>query len=149
MKNFFIYWLPPLAWMAFIFPSNSYLTAKSTSYIIVPILKWLLPHASEETIDILHIVIRKFAHFFNYAFLSLLLYRAFRAANKNVWRLEWIAYAGMIAIIYGALDEYLQTSITSRTGSVYDWLIDSSGAVFALGTISIRTRLKTILQKQT
>jgi hypothetical protein len=27
-----------------------------------------------------------------------------------------------------------------RTGSVYDWIIDSSGAIFALGTLSLRKK---------
>ena len=144
LKTFIVYWLPPLIWMAIIFPSNDYLSSKSTSYIIVPLLQWLLPHASQSTIDILHITVRKFAHFFSYAFLSVLLYRAFRAGNRKLWRPEWIIYAGMIAVIYGSLDEYMQTFIPSRTGSVYDWIIDSSGAIFALGTISVRNRFKTI-----
>lgn len=131
MKDFIFYWLPPLAWMAFIFPTNFMLTADSTSHIIVPILKWLLPHASQATIDILHIVIRKFTHFFNYAFLAVLLYRAFRARSET-WRLEWIVYAGLIAVCYGALDEYLQTFIPLRKGSFYDWMIDSAGTVVTL-----------------
>ena len=144
MKTFVIYWLPPLIWMAIIFPSNGYLSSESTSYIIVPLLQWLLPHASQSTIDILHITVRKCAHFFNYAFLAFLLYRAFRAGNRKVWRPQWIVYAGLIAAIYGSLDEYMQTFIPSRTGSVYDWIIDSSGAIFALGTLSLRKKSKTV-----
>jgi hypothetical protein len=61
MKNFFVYWLPPLAYMAFIFPTDT-LTADSTSRIIVPVSKWLFPDAGESTIGILHIVIRKYIH---------------------------------------------------------------------------------------
>jgi len=144
MKTFIIYWLPPLIWMAIIFPSNGYLSSESTSYIIVPLLQWLLPHASQSTIDILHITVRKFAHFFNYAFLAFLLHRAFRGGSGKVWRPQWIVYAGIIAITYGSLDEYMQTFIPSRTGSVYDWIIDSSGAIFALGTISLRKKSKTV-----
>jgi VanZ family protein len=143
MKKFIIYWLPPLIWMVIIFPSNDYLSSESTSYIIVPLLQWLLPHASQSTIDMLHITVRKFAHFFNYAFLAFLLYRAFRAGNSKVWRPEWIVFAGLIGVVYGSLDEYMQTFIPSRTGSVYDWIIDFSGAIFALGTLSVRNRLKT------
>lgn len=141
MKDFILYWFPPLAWMAFIFPMNFMLTADSTSHIIVPILKWLLPQVSQATIDILHIVIRKFTHFFNYAFLAVLLYRAFRARRKT-WRLEWIVYAGLIAVCYGALDEFLQTFIPLRKGSFYDWMIDSAGAIFVLSFIYIKGDLK-------
>jgi VanZ family protein len=145
MKKFIIYWLPPLIWMAIIFPSNDYLSSESTSYFIVPLLHWLLPHAGQSTIDMLHIAVRKFAHFVNYAFLSVLLYRAFRADNKKVWRPEWFVYAGIIAVAYGSLDEYMQTFMPSRTGSFYDWVIDSSGVFLALGTVSVRNKFKTIL----
>jgi len=117
--------------MAFIFPANSMLEADSTSNIIVPILKWFLPLAGPATIDIVHTGIRKLMHFFSYAFLAVLLFRAFRAGNKTV-RLEWIFYAGLGAVCYGALDEYLQTLTASRTGSFYDWMIDSAGTVVAL-----------------
>jgi hypothetical protein len=50
MKDFIFYRLPPLAWMAFIFPTNDALTVNSTSRIIVPIIKWFLPHASVSVI---------------------------------------------------------------------------------------------------
>ena len=131
MKNFFVYWLPPLAWMIFIFPTNNALTIDSTSRIIVPIIKWLFPDADEVTIEILHIGIRKCIHFFEYGFLAFLLFRGVRMRNKG-WRLKWILFAGLITIGYGALDEFLQTLIPSRKGSFFDWMIDSAGAVVTL-----------------
>ena len=120
--------------MGFIFPTNSILNTGSTSHIIVPILKWLLPHADPATIDLLHVGIRKFVHFFNYAFLTFLLYRALRGRN-DIRRPEWILYASMIAIGYAGLDEFVQNFIPARTGSVYDWLIDSAGVVFVWGIV--------------
>lgn len=137
IKNFLLYWLPPLLWMLFIFPTNDALTSDSTSRIIVPLIKWLFPHADEAAIEILHILIRKLAHFFNYAFLSVLLFRAFREGNKT-WKWKWIFFAGLIAVCYGLLDEGVQTIIPSRTGSIYDWLIDSTGVVFSLGIVSLK-----------
>jgi len=135
MKNFFIFWLPPLVWIGFLFPTNDTLTVSSTSHIFVPIIKWLLPNADKATINLFHIIFRKFVHFFEYALLAFLLFRAFRKGNK-MWRWEWVTYAGSIAIGYGFLDEFLQTFISTRTGSFYDWLINSAGVVFALGIIS-------------
>ena len=138
-KNFIVYWLPPLLWMAFIFPTNESLASQNTSLIIVPVLKWLLPYAGQSMIDTLHGVIRKFAHFFSYALLSVLLLRAFRG-KSSMWRPQWAVYAGLIAIGYGLLDEYAQTFIQSRTGSIYDWLIDSSGVVVVLGIVSLKNK---------
>lgn len=142
-QRFIYYWLPPFAWMAFIFPTNRILTTNSTSLIIVPILKWLFPHADNDTIVLLHIGVRKFFHSFNYAFLTILLYRAFRGKNK-IRRTEWIFYAGAIAVGYGALDEFVQTFIPSRTGSVYDWLIDSAGVLLVCGIVFVKNKEKWI-----
>lgn len=139
LKTFFVYWLPPLVWMAFIFPTNESLSSHDTSQIIVPVLKWLLPYAGQATFDALHTAIRKFAHFFSYALLAFLLLRAFRG-NNSIWRPQWAVYAGLIAIGYGLLDEYAQTFIQSRTGSFYDWMIDSSGVIVMLGLISVKNK---------
>jgi VanZ family protein len=136
-KHFLIYWLPPVAWMVFIFPSNEVLTAESTSHLIVPLLRFLFPGAGPETIETLHIIVRKCTHFLNYAFLAFLLFRAFRSGNKE-FRMQWIVFAGCAAVGYAALDEIVQVLISARSGSVYDWLIDSFGVVVALGVIKSR-----------
>ncbi len=141
MKNFIFYWLPVFAWMGFLFPlTNDTLSLNSTSYFIVPIIKWFLPNASQATINTLHMLFRKSVHFGEYAFLALLLFRAFRGRNKDC-RLKWLLYAGIIAVSYGFLDEFLQTLITSRTGSIFDWVIDSTGAISILGIIYIKDKL--------
>jgi len=136
-KHFLIYWLPPVAWMVFIFPSNEVLTADSTSNLIVPFLRFLFPGAGPESIETLHIIVRKFTHFLNYAFLAFLLFRAFRSGDKE-FRMQWIGYAGCAAIGYAALDEMAQVLIPARSGSVFDWLIDSLGVIAALGVIKSR-----------
>jgi VanZ family protein len=140
MTHFLIYWMPPLLWMAFIFPlTNDALSAESTSYtllpIIEPIIRFFLPDASQATIEVIHILVRKVFHLLEYGFLAFLLFRAFRGGKKNRRR-EWILYTGAIAIGYGGLDEVLQSLTASRTGSVSDWLIDSAGVIFFLGIIS-------------
>jgi len=141
IKNFIIFWLPVFAWMGFLFPlTNDTLSSNSTSYFIIPIIKWFLPHASQATVETLHIAFRKCVHFFEYALLAFLLFRGFRRGNKS-WSWKWIIYAGLIAIGYGSLDEFLQTLILSRTGSINDWMIDSAGAISALGIIYIKDKL--------
>lgn len=128
--------------MAFIFPLNEGLTAESTSNIIVPLLRWLFPFAGDDNIRIMHIAFRKTAHFFNYAFLSFLLFRAIRG-KSIVWRPRWLICAGVIAISYSALDETIQALMISRTGSVSDCLINTAGVFFMLGIIYVKgIRLK-------
>jgi VanZ family protein len=123
--------------MGFLFPTNSVLNTGSTSHIIVPVLRWLLPHAGPDTIQLFHVAVRKTTHFFNYVFLTVLLYRAFRGRN-DIQRPEWILYAGLIAIGYAGLDEFVQNFIPLRTGSVYDWLIDSTGVILVCGIVFVK-----------
>jgi hypothetical protein len=40
LRDVIVYWLAPIVWMGFIFPTNRLLNTNSTSHIIVPILKW-------------------------------------------------------------------------------------------------------------
>jgi VanZ family protein len=142
MGIFLIYWLPVFVWMAFLFPVNDALSFKSTSSFLMPILTWLLPHASQSTITALHAFIRKCAHFGGYAILAFLLFRSFRATEKKTWKVKWVMYSGILAISYAILDEFLQTFISSRTGSIFDCLIDSAGVVFALMIVSRKKRLR-------
>ena len=141
MHHFISYWFPPLIWMIIISPLNGLFTAENTSSIIEPILRWLFPLATPETVHSLHIFIRKISHFLEYALLTFLWFRAFRGARKGIqWR--WIAFAGSISLVYAALDELLQTQIPSRTGAVLDWVIDSAGVLCMLSGIGIRMSLK-------
>jgi len=126
--------------MAFLFPmTNDSLTVESTSYFLEPIIRWFFPHANPATVEIIHIVIRKTGHFIEYFVLAFLLVRAFRG-NSRIVQMRWIFYAGCIAAGYGALDEFLQTMTPSRSGSVYDWIIDTAGVVAVLWIITAKYR---------
>jgi hypothetical protein len=68
-------WLP--AWALVIATaSTDAFSAEHTSRIILPFLHWLLPHAPVATLELLHFVIRKCAHFAECFVFSLLLLRA-------------------------------------------------------------------------
>jgi len=139
LRNALVYWLPPVVWMIFISPVNDLLTSHSTSSLIMPLITWLLPHASRHTADTLHILLRKAGHFVEYAFLAFLLFRGFRGIKKT-YQYTWILYAGLISLGYSAMDEYMQTFIPARTGSFYDWLIDSSGIACSLAILSWKNK---------
>jgi VanZ family protein len=137
IRNAVIFWLPPVIWMIFISPVNALLTSQSSSSLIIPLIAWLLPCASQNALATLHILLRKAGHFLEYAFLAFLLFRAFRQGSKR-FRHSWFLYAGLISLGYSAVDEYLQTFIPARTGSFYDWIIDASGIACSLGILMIR-----------
>jgi VanZ family protein len=124
-------WLPAILWAGVISSlSTDTFSAEHTSLIIVPVLRWLLPHASAATIEMLHGLIRKSAHFTEYFIFSLLLVRALRGP-KDGWRWRWAIWAVAIAAGYAASDEFHQSFVPSRTASPWDALLDTVGAMAA------------------
>ncbi len=79
-------WLyaPLFLWIGVIFYLSSSQGAMSnTSRFIRPFLEWMFPFATEETLQIYHGYIRKFAHFFEYAMLGFFASRAFWLSGRN------------------------------------------------------------------
>ena len=120
-----------IAWAIVIsWASTDYFSAEHTSKYILPALHWLLPHASAETLDRLHFLIRKAAHFAEYFLFGFFLLCAIRGEHRG-WRIRWAIVALAIAAGYSALDEFHQSFVPSRTASPWDSLLDTSGAAIA------------------
>jgi VanZ family protein len=128
-------WWPALLWAVVISTfSTGYFTAEHTSKIIVPFLKWLLPHAKPATLFSIHHVIRKCGHLTEYFILSLLVLRGFRAEHRAGLRdhaLRWALIVILIVAAYAALDEFHQSFVPGRTAAVSDVLLDASGGAAA------------------
>jgi len=145
MKKFIKYWLPPLIWMAIIFPvGNQFLSSPFLYGLNLSFWRWLFPDTGYAISGVSYIIIRKSLHFIEYAILAFLLYRGFRAGSPAKWKFNWAVYAGLIAIGYGFLDEFLQSFIPSRKGSLIDGLINSAGAVFTLGIVALKSKKRLI-----
>jgi VanZ family protein len=124
-------WWPALLWAVVISClSTASFSAEHTSHYIVPFLRWLLPGASHQTIELLHHLIRKCAHFTEYFILSLLILRGIRAGEKG-WHFRWALTTILIVAGYAALDEFHQSFVPGRTAAVTDVLIDASGGIAA------------------
>jgi VanZ family protein len=125
------YWLPALAWAGLICSlSTDAFSSNHTSLVIVPALRWLFSQASAETIELMHEIIRKMAHFTEYFIFSIFLLRGLRGKNLG-WTLRWAIWAVVIAAGYAALDEFHQSFVASRTASPWDALLDTVGASVA------------------
>jgi VanZ family protein len=117
-------WTPAILWMTVLFLlSTTHFSAANTSKIIEPLLRWIFPSASLAMISLMHGLIRKAAHFANYAILFWLLIRG---------PLEKRPYAALACcVIYAFLDEGHQIFAVGRGPSFYDVALDSSGALFS------------------
>ena len=131
------YWLPVIVWMILIFGASSGLgRLENTSRFIRPILHWLFPQMSDETLQTVHFAIRKSAHFMEYAILGLLLWRLvhFDPALAAMRSREFLV-ALLLAALYAASDEFHQSFVPGREAAVRDVLLDSSGAAFGLAAL--------------
>lgn len=133
MGRFLSRYLPLVIWLAFIsFASSDSFSADNTSRIIGPLVLWLFPNTSPETMATIHFMMRKLAHFTEYAILGFLAARAFRPYRR------WFLISAILIAVYALLDEYHQTFVPSRTASIFDSFIDMAGGLTALIFISRR-----------
>jgi VanZ family protein len=124
-------WWPAIVWgIAISGFSTGAFTSENTSRFIIPVLRFLLPHASADTLAFLHHIIRKCAHFTEYFIFSLLVLRGFRAGEKGT-RLRWALLTVLIVAGYASLDEFHQSFVPGRTPAVTDVLIDTTGGATA------------------
>ena len=133
-------WLPVLLWCAVIFGFSSDAgSSRHTSRIIGPVLRWLIPDISDDTVDRVVLGVRKAAHMTEYAALALLVWRARRKpvrGDGRPWRWVEAAFGFGFAVLFAASDEIHQAFVPSREGRVVDVLIDTAGAL--LGLLAIR-----------
>jgi VanZ family protein len=138
-RNLLSRYLPLIAWMAFIsFASTGNFSAGNTSRIIGPLVLWLFPDTTPETMVAIHGVTRKIAHLAEYALLGILAARAFRGSPREVLSKRWFVVSLALVVVYALVDEYHQSFVPSRTGTIYDSLIDIVGGFAAL--IVVRRR---------
>jgi VanZ family protein len=99
------------------------------------LVRWLFPHATDEAIHEVIVFVRKSAHVGEYAVLALLVWHARRKAlgvEPRAWHWSNEVRTIFLVMLYAAADEFHQLFVPSRQASVWDVLLDTSGAVFAL-----------------
>ena len=137
------YWLPVALMLTLMFLfSTDFFSGENTKRIIEWVMRLFWKDESAPDIKETNFLIRKFAHFFEYAVLASLLFRAFRADSRVRWRLSWTTAALGVVVIWSLLDEFHQTFTKTRGGSIYDSMLDSSGGLFALLVIAIVSHLR-------
>ncbi len=96
MSKIPLYWLPVVAWAALI---SLFSTDTShgglTQGIVRSVLHLIMPDLSQETVELVHTVVRKLAHMTEYCILTLLLYREFRQDAPNVFHWRWGAASAL------------------------------------------------------
>ena len=133
MGRFLSRYVPLIVWLAFIsFASSGSFSAGNTSRIIGPLILWLFPNTTPETLVVVHFITRKLAHFAEYAILGFLAARAFSTSPRPAISSRWFLISATLVVAFALMDEYHQSFVPTRTGSFYDSLIDMAGGLTAL-----------------
>ncbi|HEX5483626.1 MAG TPA: VanZ family protein [Terriglobia bacterium] len=134
-------WVVTLCWAALIFDFS---TSKfGSSFTGVMLARWLAAihiHLSPGHFEILHLIVRKGAHFTEYGILSLLLYASISSLKRFEWQPRVALLCVLIAAFYSLTDEFHQTFVPDRGPSLEDCAVDVSGAVIAMLLVYLGTR---------
>lgn len=106
-KKFIQLWVPVFTWAGLIFYLSS------------------IPNLQTD-LGLWDTILRKLAHLSEYLVLTFLLYRAFRGSFGLSGK-RLILYPSLTSFLYAILDEFHQTFIPSRCGSLIDVFIDACG----------------------
>ena len=138
LGKFLKVWYPALIIMVFIFIMSSFAASDSDkqSGLVVNIIETVFPDA--KNIDFLVTLVRKAAHFTEYAILGLLVARGLKIYDKSPW------FAIAICALYSASDEFHQTFVPGRSGELRDILVDTAGATFGTAIFWLTHRTKKI-----
>ncbi len=128
-------WIAAILWLVVIaIESTAQLSARNTSRILYPLLHFLFG-MDRQRFQVWHFYIRKSGHVVGYGTLSILLFRAWRATlpalNNVKWTFRWANIAILGTALVASLDEWHQTFIPSRTGSVRDVVLDTCAGIAA------------------
>lgn len=131
-KNRIIFsWIILVIWMIFIF----YMSAQpadisnSQSGFVIKLLKSIGIDSSGNNIGLLTTIVRKGAHFSEYAILGLLSYNVMK--NYFTKKRARIV-AVLIVFFYACSDEFHQLFVSGRAGKITDVIIDTSGGIFSV-----------------
>jgi len=90
-----------------------------------------------------HALMRKTGHFVGYFILSVLFFRSWRATFPRLstrWCLQWAALAFLSTALVASVDEWHQSFLPLRTGTLHDVLLDCGAAMVA--QLLLFTRMK-------
>ena len=111
----------------------------ATGHLLRPLLEWLVGPISDQRFEFIHFLVRKAAHLTVYATLSALWFRA-RRGPRSGWQSNWALLALLLSMLVALGDELHQSFVPSRTGTPWDVLLDSFGALLAQVVIAVFAR---------
>jgi VanZ family protein len=132
LTKFLKYWFPVVLCIGFIYwMSTGMFSAHNTYFFLEPVVRFFFPSISHRRIVMIHNLARKAAHVTEYFAIGLLLFRAFRSGSNDRRYLSWAFSSIVVIALLAAADEYHQSGVATRTASVMDVGIDTTGGILA------------------
>ncbi|HTT19023.1 MAG TPA: VanZ family protein [Candidatus Sulfotelmatobacter sp.] len=128
-------WIALILWLIVIaIESTTYLSSQHTSRFLYPVVHFLFG-IDEATFEPYHAFLRKSGHVFGYGLLSILLFRAWRetlpTSSGTRWTFRWANIAVLGTCLVASLDEWHQSYLPTRTGTVHDVILDTCAGIAA------------------
>lgn len=128
-------WFPLVLWMAIIVVgSTDRMSGERTSRLLGPILRWIKPDISAESLARWQFLIRKTTHVIEYGILGFLAARTF-GGSKSQSGFSVAIWAWLFCAAFAALDEFHQSFVPSRESSLRDVGLDVLGASLGIALI--------------
>jgi VanZ family protein len=127
-------WTAAILWLILIaIESTPWLSAQNTGHALYQLLASFFGSVNVSGVSVANAVLRKVGHVTGYGILSWLLFRAWRVTlgsyRAAAWALPWSAIAFFMTAAVASLDEWHQTFLPSRTGTIHDVYLDSASAL--------------------
>jgi VanZ family protein len=124
------YWAPPLLWsLAVLAMSGNIGSSANTGYVLRWLLSWLVVLKPAQ-VNLINFYMRKTGHFLAYALMYFLWFRALRQHADYEPRGAFLWALGF-CLFFASLDEGRQWFFPSRGPSIWDVILDISGAGLA------------------
>jgi VanZ family protein len=111
------------------------------------VLDWLSIAILSRNLGLLNNLLRKSAHLMEYAVLAVFLYNSLKPAGNPRWSRKAACWALLASGSYSITDELHQLFVLGRHASLFDCLIDTTGAF--LGLLLLSRAFVTLQRKQT
>lgn len=142
--------MPTLLWLSAIAVfSTDLFSARHTESILLRLIHLVYGNISYRHFNVIHVFVRKAAHFSVYGFLSLMSFYSWRATlpGRRRWEFKWSGLALALTLLAACLDEFHQGFVPSRGPSVHDVVLDMMGAVFVQVLIASFTNVVVVKRR--
>ncbi len=141
---FGVWWPVALGIVVIAIESQAFMGADHTGRFLRPIWQAIFGHVSDARWEIIHHRIRKSGHFLGYGLIGLAWLRAWWMTLPHSKFLSDAALALLGTALMASCDEWHQAFLPNRTSSLWDVLLDCTGALAMMTLVYVYARIRPV-----